>query len=212
MSSSLDDMATRTRMSREARQDQLLDLGATLFADRSYEDVHIEELSEVAGVSRGLLYHYFPNKRAFFAAMVRRESGRMSELTATDPSLPILDQLRQGIETYLDYCQDHKMGVKAIFHGAASADPEIQDIIEQDIQLQQERITSAVEPLRAPTELMQIAVRSWLHFMRNACHQWLDATDTTRDEVRDLCAQTLVGTLLALPEDSRPSALAELEL
>ena len=127
-------MATRTRMSREARQDQLLQLGAELFADRSYEDVHIEELSEVAGVSRGLLYHYFPTKRAFFAAMVRRESSQMMEITAPDESLPILDRLRQGIEAYLDYCQDHKMGVKAIFHGAASADPEIQAIIEDDMQ------------------------------------------------------------------------------
>lgn len=204
-------MATRTRMSREARQDQLLDLGTELFADRSYEDVHIEELSEVAGVSRGLLYHYFPTKRAFFAAMVRRESARMSDLTATDPTLPIADQLRQGIETYLDYCQDHKLGVKAIFHGAASADPEIQAIIEQDLRLQQDRIISAVAPAGRPSELLQIAVRSWLQFMRSACHQWLDARDTTRDEVRDLCSQALLGTLLALPEESRPSELAELD-
>ena len=46
--------------------------------------------------------------------------------------------------------------------------------------------------------------------MRNACHQWLDSTETSRDEVRDLCAQALIGTLLALPEGSRPSALADL--
>ena len=203
-------MVTRTRLSREARQDQLLELGAELFADRSYEDVHIEELSEVAGVSRGLLYHYFPTKRAFFAAMVRRESTRMMELTAPDESLPILDRLRQGIEAYLDYCQDHKLGVKAIFHGAASADPEIQAIVEEDIQRQQERIAAGVEPNGQPSELMQIAVRSWLHFMRNACHQWLDSTETSRDEVRDLCAQALIGTLVALPERSRPSALADL--
>ena len=80
-------MATRTRLSREARQDQLLDLGAELFADKSYEDVHIEVLAEEAGVSRGLLYHYFPTKRAFFAAMVRRESGGRN---TSSPSLPIL--------------------------------------------------------------------------------------------------------------------------
>lgn len=204
-------MATRTRLSREARQDQLLELGAELFADRSYEDVHIEELSEVAGVSRGLLYHYFPTKRAFFAAMVRRESGRMLELTAPDPAWPILEGLRRGIESYLDYCQGHKTGVKAIFHGAASADPEIQAIIEDDMRVQEERITSAIEPAGQPSELLQIAVRSWLHFMRNACHQWLDSTGTTRDEVRDLCAQALVGTLFSLPEGSRPSALAQLD-
>ncbi len=59
------------------------------------------------------------------------------------------------------------------------------------MQRQQERITAGVEPTGQPSELMQIAVRSWLHFMRNACHQWLDSTETSRDEVRDLCAQTL---------------------
>ncbi|MGZ8718810.1 MAG: helix-turn-helix domain-containing protein, partial [Aeromicrobium sp.] len=64
-------MATRTRLSREDRSDQLLDLGAELFATRSYEDVHIEEISELAEVSRGLLYHYYPTKRAFFAALLR---------------------------------------------------------------------------------------------------------------------------------------------
>lgn len=204
-------MATRTRLSREARQDQLLDLGAELFADRSYEEVHIEELAEVAGVSRGLLYHYFPTKRAFFAAMVRRESVRMLELTRTDPSLSILEQLNQGIETYLDYCRDHKMGVKAVFRGAASADPEIQAIIDEDIRLQTERILAAVEPGGKPTELTKIAVRSWLQFMRNACHEWLDAKQVKRDDVRDLCAHSLVATLLALPEASRPSALTGLE-
>jgi AcrR family transcriptional regulator len=203
-------MATRTRLSREARQDQLLDLGAELFADRSYEDVHIEELAEEAGVSRGLLYHYFPTKRAFFAAMVHRESTRMSELTKTDGSLPILAQLHQGIESYLDYCAGHKMGVKAVFHGGASADPEIQAIVEHDMQLQQDRILSAVEPGGKPTELTQIAVRSWLHFLRNACHTWLDSKNVSRDEIRDLCVHTLVAMLLALPEDSRPSGVAEL--
>ncbi len=203
-------MATRTRLSREARQDQLLDLGAELFADKSYEDVHIELLAEEAGVSRGLLYHYFPTKRAFFAAMVRRESGRMAEQTLPDPALPIIDQLNQGIEIYLEYCESHKMGVKAVFHGGASADPEIQAIIEEDLRLQSERILDAVEPVREASPLAKIAVRSWLQFLRNAAHEWIDTTDIKRDEIRELAAHTLVATLLALPEASRPSGVAEL--
>ncbi len=203
-------MATRTRLSREARQDQLLDLGAELFADKSYEDVHIEVLAEEAGVSRGLLYHYFPTKRAFFAAMVRRESGRMSELTKTDPTLPILEQLHQGVENFLEYCETHKMGVKAVFHGGASADPEIQAIIDEDIRLQSKRILDAVEPTREASPLATIAVRSWLQFLRNAAHEWLDTPTITREQIRALAAQTLVATLLALPEESRPSGAAEL--
>lgn len=204
-------MATRTRMSREARQDQLLDLGAELFADSSYENVHIEELAVVAGVSRGLLYHYFPNKRAFFAAMVRRESGRISELVATDPMAPALDQLRSGIEAFLDYCSENAMGFRALYRGAASADAEIQAAIEDGIQAQSRRIMAAVEP-GIPSTLLQIAVRSWLQMLRHACHEWLASDDVPRDEVRDLLVDALASTLLGLPADKRPSGISALDL
>lgn len=193
-------MATRTRLSREARQDQLLDLGAELFADRSYEEVHIEELAEVAGVSRGLLYHYFPNKRAFFAAMVKRESERMSELPAPDPQTSVPVQLLQSIETYLDYCHAHKMGVKAAFRGAASADAEVQAIIDRDISQQAARILALLSPTK-PSELLELAVRSWVMMLRNLAHEWLDASNVSRDEVRDLAATILTSTVQALTHD-----------
>jgi AcrR family transcriptional regulator len=52
----------RQRLSPERRREQLLQIGARLFAEHPYEDVWIEEVAELAGVSRGLLYHYFPTK------------------------------------------------------------------------------------------------------------------------------------------------------
>ncbi|CAM5485104.1 hypothetical protein SHIRM173S_11900 [Streptomyces hirsutus] len=42
-------------------------------------------MAGIAGVSRGLLYHYFPTKRDFFAAVVQRESDRMLRMTAAVP-------------------------------------------------------------------------------------------------------------------------------
>lgn len=190
-------MSTRTRLSREARQDQLLDLGTQLFADRSYEDVHIEELSEVAGVSKGLLYHYFPNKRAFFAAMVKRESSRMADVTATDPEASAMDQLRSGVEAYLDYCRANRMGVKAMFRGAASADAEVQAILDQDISTQAKRILAAIGP-GEPSEALKLAVRGWVHMLHAMSLDWLDAENISRDEVRDLAVTILVTTLKAV--------------
>jgi len=46
----------RRRLDPEQRRGQLLDIGARLFAERPYEDVWIEEVAELAGVSRGLMY------------------------------------------------------------------------------------------------------------------------------------------------------------
>ncbi len=203
-------MATRTRLSREDRADQLLDLGAELFASRSYEDVHIEEIAELAEVSRGLLYHYYPTKRAFFAALVRREAARMVDLTQPDPALPVLEQLTFGIDVYLQHCKEHAKGVKVVYSGWGSVDPEVQQIIHGDLRIQEDRIVDAVSPDRPATQFLRLAVRGWLAFMRSACHDWLDADDIPREAVRDMCAHALIGTLAALPEDSRPSAIVDL--
>ena len=64
---------TRRRLSPEDRRSELLDLGADVFGQRPYDEVRIDEIAERAGVSRALMYHYFPDKRAFFAAVVRAE-------------------------------------------------------------------------------------------------------------------------------------------
>jgi len=63
--------APRRRLSPDARRTELLTLGAEVFGQRPYDEVRIDEISERAGVSRALMYHYFPDKRAFFAAVVR---------------------------------------------------------------------------------------------------------------------------------------------
>ena len=63
--------APRQRLTVDARREQLLGLGMELFSTRAYEEVWIEEIAERAGVSRGLLYHYFPTKRDFYVAVAR---------------------------------------------------------------------------------------------------------------------------------------------
>ena len=64
----------RVRMSPARRREQLLDLGVTLLATRSLDELSIETLAEEAGISRGLLYHYFSDKRDFHLAVLRRMS------------------------------------------------------------------------------------------------------------------------------------------
>lgn len=203
-------MASRTRLSPEDRREQLLDMGSQLFASRPYDEVWIEEIAERAKVSRGLLYHYFPTKRAFFAAMLRRETARMIDLTAPDPSADLLTQLTAGVDAYLAYCEAHAQGIRLIYSGALSSDPEVQAIINQDLAYQEGRIIAAISPDREPHQLVRIAVRSWLTFLRTACHEWLNAVDISRDKIRDLCVNSLISTLRAIPEHARPPVLPHL--
>ena len=77
--------APRRRLSPDDRRSELLALGAEVFGQRPYDEVRIDEIAERAGVSRALMYHYFPDKRAFFAAVVRAEGERLFEATNTAP-------------------------------------------------------------------------------------------------------------------------------
>ncbi len=63
---------TRTRLSPDARRQQILDAAGRLYRERRYDDVSIEELAAAAGVARGLLHHYFGSKRELFLAVMTR--------------------------------------------------------------------------------------------------------------------------------------------
>ena len=82
------ELTQKRRLSTDARREQLLASGARLLATRPYDEVSIEEIARAAGVSKGLLYHYFPTKKDFLIAALERGQDELAALTAPDPDLP----------------------------------------------------------------------------------------------------------------------------
>lgn len=116
---------SRRRLSPADRRNELLALGAEVFGQRPYDEVRIDEIAERAGVSRALMYHYFPDKRAFFAAVVRAEGERLFEATSTppEPGQSLFLQLRAGVLAYLRYDEEHPHGAWAAYMGLGRTDP-----------------------------------------------------------------------------------------
>ncbi|MER5299551.1 TetR/AcrR family transcriptional regulator [Streptomyces lasiicapitis] len=197
---------TRRRLSTQERREQLLTVGARLFAQNPYDDVWIEQVAEIAGVSRGLLYHYFPTKRDFFAAVVRRESERMLRLTSAEPGLPLREQLGVGLDAFLGYVEGHAQGFRAFHTAAAAGDPVVREVYREGLAAQERQILAALAadpetaPLTAELPAVRLAVRGWLAFMVAVCLEWLAERELTRAQVRDLCARALLGAIL--PQDS----------
>ena len=105
--------ATRTRLDPERRRTQLLDLGVGLLATRSLDDLTIDLLAAQAGISRGLLYHYFGGKQAFQEAVVRRAVDDLVAQTAPPPGGEPLERLRASMAAYVDYVTDDYEGTAA---------------------------------------------------------------------------------------------------
>ncbi|MGW2231988.1 TetR/AcrR family transcriptional regulator [Streptomyces formicae] len=191
----------RRRLTTEERREQLLSVGSRLFAQKPYDDVWIERVAEIAGVSRGLLYHYFPTKRDFFAAVVQRESERMLRLTAAVPGVPVREQITTGLDAFLGYVETHAHGFRAFHRAEAAGDPLVREVYREGLAAQERQILAALAADPGAGELTQdppalrLAVRGWLAFMVAVCLEWLEEPGLTREQVRDLCAKALLGAI-----------------
>ncbi|ATL32825.1 TetR/AcrR family transcriptional regulator [Streptomyces formicae] len=191
----------RRRLTTEERREQLLSVGSRLFAQKPYDDVWIERVAEIAGVSRGLLYHYFPTKRDFFAAVVQRESERMLRLTAAVPGVPVREQITTGLDAFLGYVETHAHGFRAFHRAEAAGDPQVREVYREGLAAQERQILAALAADPGAGELTQdppalrLAVRGWLAFMVAVCLEWLEEPGLTREQVRDLCAKALFGAI-----------------
>lgn len=191
----------RRRLSVDQRREQLLTIGMRLFSTRAYEDIWVEEIAELAGISRGLLYHYFPTKREFYVAVSRAAAAEAAELTAPDPSLPAAQRLRAGIDSFVGYAEDHSQGFLTAYRGSLSGDPEVREIVEEGRQRQAARILSTVVGDAEPTPLLRLAIHGWIAMAQNVIAQWLQERDVSRDSVCELLGGALSGVIAAASQD-----------
>jgi AcrR family transcriptional regulator len=190
-------------MSTDDRREQLLAAGAELLGRRPYGEVSIEEIAEAAGVSKGLLYHYFPTKKDFILAALERGQRELAVLTAPDPELPAAEQLSAGLDRFLDFVERHEAAYSAIFRSRGGGDREIRAALDAG---RQERLDAILEALteqngaglpdeRSPA--LETAVQGWFFFVEGAVLRWLEHKDLERVELRKLLEAVLVGSLAA---------------
>ena len=61
-----------SRLDPAQRRDQILDAAGALFAERSYDEVSVEDIARAAGVARGLVHHYFGGRNDVYVALLER--------------------------------------------------------------------------------------------------------------------------------------------
>jgi AcrR family transcriptional regulator len=185
---------TRARLEVDARRAQLVTLGIDLFAAHAYDEVSIDELARAAGISKGLLYHYFPTKRDFYIATVQEASRQLLELTETSTELDPVDRLRGGLDAYLDYVEAHAPAYAALMRGGVGSDPEVARVIDETRAKMCDRLLLEL-PEVAPTPLIRIAVRGWLGFCEATSLDWLERRTVKRVQIRDLMLKVLLATI-----------------
>lgn len=188
---------TRTRLTREQRRAQLIDLGVQVVGRSSFDDVSIDDVAAAAGISRSLLFHYFPTRRDFLVAVAEASAEELLAATDTDPSLRPGERLRQGLERYLDYVGSRREAYLSLVRGATGGDPALQEVFDRTRQRNAERVLEGLGFAWASAPpLVRLAVRSWVAFVEEASVSWLAGDgEVARDDVVTLAEQALSDLL-----------------
>jgi AcrR family transcriptional regulator len=197
------ELTKRSRLSTDARRAQLLSSGVELLGHRPYDEVSIEEIAQAAGVSKGLLYHYFPTKQDFVLAALERGQEELAELTAPDQSLPAADQLGASLDRFLDFVEEHAVAYTAIFRSRGGSDAAVQAALEAGRQQRMDAVLDALAAWEgAPettrrTPALETAVQGWFFFVEGAVLRWLEQRDIEREQLSELLRLALLGSLQA---------------
>jgi AcrR family transcriptional regulator len=183
------------RLDVDERRRQLLERGAELFTSHRYDELSMSRIAAEVGISKSLLYHYFPSKQAFFEATLGAWAEELRARTEPDPDLPPLEQLSASLGAFLALIEENATAYRQLIGSATSA-PQIRDLIEQVRRQTAARILAGIYSDEPPPKA-RAAVSGWLWFMDGACLDWLEHRDLDREELRDLLLGTLMGALIA---------------
>jgi AcrR family transcriptional regulator len=189
----------RQRLPVDERRARLLELGRDFFSRRSYDAVSIEDLAEAAGISKGLLYHYFPSKRSLYVETVRHAVDEMRTSAAPDPALPPIERLQASLERYLDFVERNGALYAAVMRSGIGLDPEVNRIVE-DFRTTVMGWVLGAFGLTAPRPALRTALRAWMGFVEGASQDWVVHRDVGREAMRRLFAESLRVALFTAAE------------
>ncbi|MFC8534072.1 TetR/AcrR family transcriptional regulator [Streptomyces sp. NPDC057249] len=178
-----------------------------MLADCSLDELSTDAVARRAGISRGLLFHYFDSKRDFYRSVVRQECEDFAAATEPDASLDPVAWMRAFIAGFVAYVTGRRKIFRALLRGAAGSHPAAEDIVEATRATLARRVAQGQRRLgMEPSPRLALATRAWLAFAEEAATSWpLDEPDAL-DELR---AFLETGFVRLLGDLDRPAALAE---
>jgi AcrR family transcriptional regulator len=190
-----------TRMQVDERRGQLLELGARLFARHSYAELSMADFAREAGISKALLYHYFPSKQELFVATLQAAAEEVRERTEPDPAKPPAEALAASLDAFLEWVEQNELAYRKLLESAGSV-PEVGALIAEVRDRTSTRILEGLGVGAAPKP--RAAVRAWLWFVDGAILDWLEHRDLDRAELGALLLGSLAGALSAAGAEVLP--------
>lgn len=182
----------RRRMGVEERRQQLIGVALELFSRRSPDDVSIDEIASAAGISRPLVYHYFPGKLSLYEAALKRASEDLAARFTEPHEGPLGARLLRVMRRFFDFVDEHGPGFSALMRGGPAVPADgvrskdhvcaTNALIDSVRQAAYDQILAHLRVTEAPPRL-ELVVRSWISLVESTALIWLDGRRVPRAEL-----------------------------
>ncbi len=170
-------------MAVEERRQQLIGVALDLFSRRSPDDVSIDEIASAAGISRPLVYHYFPGKLSLYEAALKRASDDLAERFVEPREGPLGARLLRVMRRFFDFVDEHGPGFSALMRGGPAVGSTTTNALVDGVrQAAYAQIVSHLRVERPPARL-ELVVRSWIALAEATALLWLDGRRIPRGEL-----------------------------
>jgi AcrR family transcriptional regulator len=199
--------ATRTRLDVDERRALLLAAAADLFEQRAYDAVSIEDVAAAAGVSKGLVYHYFSGKRELYVAHVERGAREalaaiIQSVAEVDDDAPNDARLRAALRGWMLHVRAHARTYETVVRGGLGSDADVQQIA-TDLRAEFTTVLGAIFGGHATTDLGPIAIAGWLGFVESATLEWVNTPQIQDPEPVIEIALAVLAAAIAAARDER---------
>jgi AcrR family transcriptional regulator len=200
-------MSPTTKFSRldpGQRSEQILETANALFAERGYEEVSVEDIASAAGVTRGLVHHYFGGRKDVYIALLERLGAMREEQLPPPVGRSAHARVADSVSRWLDWTEANRtIWLGTLGRGEDIADPDIRAVVLDLVRRAVAILAAHHADIAEDSPRLRYALECWTGLNRAATRRWLQG-EATREATHELIASTLEHVLRAFGTPPKP--------
>jgi AcrR family transcriptional regulator len=184
-----------SRLDPGQRREQILEAANALFAKRAYDEVSIEDIASSAGVTRGLVHHYFGGRKEVYIALLERLGAVREQQLPPPAGRSARARVADTVSRWLDWTEANRtIWLATLGRGEDIADPDVRRVVTGLVRRAVALVAAHHADIAEDSPRLRYALECWTALNRDATRRWLHG-EASREQTHELIASTLEHVL-----------------
>ncbi|TCC42596.1 TetR/AcrR family transcriptional regulator [Kribbella speibonae] len=176
----------------------MVKIGLMMLRDQPIHELSIDAIAAEAGISRGLLFHYFPSKRDYYLAVIAAAGRRLLRVTKPDERLAPEQQLREMLVQFVAFIARRRTAYISFVRGAAGGDDYAVEVYDETRAGLTKRVLTYLgtpEVADEPASREYLRVHAWLSYTEDLAIEWSGLPEKDRPYTADTLIDHAIESL-----------------